>query len=104
MYDCSFTGVEIDFTNTAVVTGNPPIGPQVSDEDTAFVDSTGEVLLIELVETDSADVDQLTRVSFVRHSEAADRDSSLETPWQAIRQEAPSLRHDGYSSRSRWYH
>jgi uncharacterized repeat protein (TIGR01451 family) len=35
---CSHPNVTADFSNTAIVTGTPPVGPSVGDTDTAFVD------------------------------------------------------------------
>jgi hypothetical protein len=37
-YGCSLASVGADFTNTATVTGTPPSGPDVNDQDTAEVD------------------------------------------------------------------
>jgi uncharacterized repeat protein (TIGR01451 family) len=37
-YDCSKPGVTADFTNTAVATGTPPVGDNVTAEDSADVD------------------------------------------------------------------
>ena len=37
-YACSLANVTADFTNTAVVTGTPPVGSPVTDTDTAVVD------------------------------------------------------------------
>jgi uncharacterized repeat protein (TIGR01451 family) len=37
-YDCSKSGVTADFTNTAVVTGTPPAGEDVTAQDSADVD------------------------------------------------------------------
>jgi uncharacterized repeat protein (TIGR01451 family) len=37
-YECTRTNVTADFTNVAVVTGTPPVGPVVTDTDTADVD------------------------------------------------------------------
>ncbi|MDY7080715.1 MAG: LamG-like jellyroll fold domain-containing protein, partial [Chloroflexota bacterium] len=37
-YTCTITDVTADFLNSATVTGTPPVGPDVSDTDTAFVD------------------------------------------------------------------
>ncbi|MDY7077908.1 MAG: hypothetical protein SXV54_13415, partial [Chloroflexota bacterium] len=36
-YTCTITDVTADFTNSATVTGTPPVGPDVSDTDTASV-------------------------------------------------------------------
>ena len=37
-YACSRSGVTADFTNVAAVTGDPPVGPPVTDNDDADVD------------------------------------------------------------------
>jgi len=37
-YSCTVNNVTVDFTNTVDVTGTPPIGPDVTDSDTAVVD------------------------------------------------------------------
>ena len=37
-YTCSRASVTADFTNTAAVSGNPPVGPPVTDQDDAVVD------------------------------------------------------------------
>jgi uncharacterized repeat protein (TIGR01451 family) len=39
-YDCTLANVTADFTNTAGVVGTPPVGPNVTDSDTADVDVT----------------------------------------------------------------
>ncbi len=36
-YGCSLTNVTADFTNQADVSGTPPLGPNVTDSDTAVV-------------------------------------------------------------------
>lgn len=37
IYNCTLANVTMDFTNVAVVTGTPPIGPNVTDDDDARV-------------------------------------------------------------------
>ncbi|MFZ5917452.1 MAG: DUF7507 domain-containing protein [Chloroflexota bacterium] len=37
-YECTLGGATADFTNTIAVTGAPPVGDDVTDTDTAFVD------------------------------------------------------------------
>ena len=39
-YDCTLADVTESFTNTATATGTPPVGPDVTDSDTAHVDVT----------------------------------------------------------------
>jgi uncharacterized repeat protein (TIGR01451 family) len=39
-YECTLASVTADFTNSATVIGTPPVGTDVSDSDTAFVDVT----------------------------------------------------------------
>jgi uncharacterized repeat protein (TIGR01451 family) len=45
-YACTQDNVMADFTNTAIVTGTPPVGPDVSNTDTAFVDLIGPGIVI----------------------------------------------------------
>jgi len=40
-YTCTVANVVADFTNTAIVTGTPPVGADVNNSDTAFVDVIG---------------------------------------------------------------
>jgi uncharacterized repeat protein (TIGR01451 family) len=45
-HTCTVTGVITDFTNTAIVTGTPSVGDDVTDTDTAFVDVIHPVIEI----------------------------------------------------------
>jgi uncharacterized repeat protein (TIGR01451 family) len=45
-HTCTVTGVITDFTNTAIVTGTPSVGDDVTDTDTAFVDVIDPVIEI----------------------------------------------------------
>ena len=38
-YSCTAFNVTVDFTNTASVSGTPPLGPDVTDNDTATVEA-----------------------------------------------------------------
>ncbi|MDJ0665410.1 MAG: SdrD B-like domain-containing protein [Acidimicrobiia bacterium] len=46
-YDCTMVAGAVDFTNTAEVTGNDPLGGPVSDSDSADVDIINPSILIE---------------------------------------------------------
>ena len=45
-YTCTLANVTVDFTNTALVTATPPVGPAVTASDTALVDVTGPAIVI----------------------------------------------------------
>ena len=46
-YECTLAGVTADFTNSATATGTPPVGPNVTDTDTAAVDVIAPAIAIE---------------------------------------------------------
>jgi len=46
-YACTLANVTADLTNSATVTAKPPVGPDVSATDTAFVDVVNPVIAIE---------------------------------------------------------
>ncbi|MGA9595605.1 MAG: hypothetical protein WBV06_05590, partial [Acidimicrobiia bacterium] len=46
-YSCTLAGVTADFTNTASVTGDDPLGNPVADSDTAAVDVIGPAITID---------------------------------------------------------
>lgn len=46
-YTCSLLNVTADFTNTAIVTGTPPTGPNVSDTDDAVVNVVSPGLVVD---------------------------------------------------------
>jgi uncharacterized repeat protein (TIGR01451 family) len=46
-YTCTRANVTADFTNSATATGTPPVGPNVTDTDTAAVDVTAPAINVE---------------------------------------------------------
>ena len=46
-YECTLANVTADFTNSATATGTPPVGPDVTDTDTAAVDVIAPAITIE---------------------------------------------------------